>query len=1801
MGSKMKKVKRALFGLFCIFMAGSAVADEFLKTPPVCPPLSSDGGIVFKTAGDVGAGTTVCTNETQVTEEIKALARSLQNDPLKIYEFVRNTIDYRPTRGIHTGADGCLTAGYGNDWDQSALLSSLLRTAGYTTRFVQAPVAYYKSDLSAWLGADTGKMISLLNYGGIIAGEITGVPQQMYIYRVWVEAQISGNWYTFDPAFKEYESFNPTNPASAMGYSRSDFLSSVSVGATVSADYVQDINSTNLVQKLMSYTTNLTAYIRQYSPNARVEEVLGGRRIIATAVTNLSTTLPKAYFVYTSYKESWDHIALSDNFTLHIMHQGLDISLKGYEAAGKRLSIFYDQTNGYRPKLYLDGAVIATGNTTVAGSTSTVTVLTDHPYSTAGFADRSNSLSVVSGGKYVLVHEAGNASAEQVRRVSEQLRKDIESGLSTNSEAVLGGGLHLVASSYMQQNRLVSDWLARQSRVSGYTHHWVGLAAQTEGFFVDLPGGLVNDVALTTNSVDADTYWLARFFMSSALEHGVFEQNQRRSSVSTVRLLYLNNQNGSRTYLANSTNWNTVKSALTGYSTTQKNSLEASINQGYQLILPANGSISLEQWTGFGHFRYDPVWGDSAYLISGGYNGGHSASDGTLDAPKEESGGWWSRFLTWLGIGPTTSVEPVDLFTGDYLLEKTDLALGSGTVPQGSQFTRFYNSGWSSADSGLGYGWRHDLNIRAQEFSDPESALGARTPYDAVAQAAANVIITDLMSGNPDVRNWLVCSMIAQWQMSQLTANAVRVETGNSEAAFIRQPDGTYAAAPNVRAELEKRSGSFVLKERFGTEYRFRSDGWIDRITDAGSNAQVFVYNAQTNLQTVTDAFGRTLTLAYTNNRISTVSDSTGRQVSFEYSTNGNLTAVTDPENKTWTYQYDTNHQITAVIDPESITTIQNRYDLLGCVTQQLSAASNVWNFYIGGGQGTEEDPYGQKNVHWFDKNGRNLGTCNALGYRAYNMYDGQGHLITRIDARGVTNIFVYDADHDLLSNTEASGTPVTRTTSYGYDSLHRLTSVTNALGNVTRYQYDAKHRLVAASNAAYRAGYTYYDNGLLHEKTDGRSQTATCFYDTYGNVQRIQYSGESVVSNLWSARGDLLKTWNGSTNKTEYTYDANRQLLSAIDPRSNTAVRTYYANGLLKTGSDAGGRTNRYSYTPAYKPFVTVEPDGDTVSNFYDQADRLVTVVTPEERTTHYGLNAIGQSANVQYPATAIGCTFDANGNITDRRNAKNEVTHYDYDVLNRLTNVTHQSVWKASFAYDAVGNVISRRGAEGAEGSFAYDPMNRLTNSVLQVSGFTSQVSSSYDLNGNRTNIVYPGGLSVGYSYDSENRLSGVLVSAPSAPPRSFSFSYDGASCLTNLVYPNGVTGSFVHNPNGQIIEYRYQTGASNFLRRVMERNALGFKTVEDIYAGPVPAFTNEVHETRAHNAADQLISTSALSTNSTYSYDPNGCLTNLQSAAGNQQFTYDFDNRLTQVSSFQLQVSYLYDASGSRIGRIANGATNYFVLDYRAPLKMPLAETDAQGNITRYYIWSTQGLLAHIDVVAGVVDPGSIRYYHADEQGSTLALTDESGNVTDQYTYAPYGEVLLHSGTNSTPYQWLGALAVRNEGNRLYYMFNRYYSADMKRFISVDPKGIEGGYNLYAYGNLNPLFYADPFGLETMLSGIEAKGALVVPGVNNPANIMGKSYVGKWDGSGMQVYNIAGTPGGTQWAVDAGVSATFVFAYGHGSWTGGSADRFISYGSFTASLFSSDDGNWHGINIGYSGGFPFGIGKERTTNYE
>ena len=68
------------------------------------------------------------------------------------------------------------------------------------------------------------------------------------IEHVWVKVKINGSWYVFDPSYKPHTFKSGIDLASAAttGYDAASYLSSAQSGATVTADYVQNINRANI-------------------------------------------------------------------------------------------------------------------------------------------------------------------------------------------------------------------------------------------------------------------------------------------------------------------------------------------------------------------------------------------------------------------------------------------------------------------------------------------------------------------------------------------------------------------------------------------------------------------------------------------------------------------------------------------------------------------------------------------------------------------------------------------------------------------------------------------------------------------------------------------------------------------------------------------------------------------------------------------------------------------------------------------------------------------------------------------------------------------------------------------------------------------------------------------------------------------------------------------------------------------------------------------------------------------------------------------------------------------------------------------------------------------------------------------------------------------------------------------------------------------------------------------------------------------------------------------------------------------
>ena len=99
--------------------------------------------------------------------------------------------------------------------------------------------------------------------------------------------------------------------------------------------------------------------------------------------------------------------------------------------------------------------------------------------------------------------------------------------------------------------------------------------------------------------------------------------------------------------------------------------------------------------------------------------------------------------------------------------------------------------------------------------------------------------------------------------------------------------------------------------------------------------------------------------------------------------------------------------------------------------------------------------------------------------------------------------------------------------------------------------------------------------------------------------------------------------------------------------------------------------------------------------------------------------------------------------------------------------------------------------------------------------------------------------------------------------------------------------------------------------------------------------------------------------------------------------------------------------------------------------------------ENGVTTYYIYGL-GLIYEPTAT-------DCKVYHYDYRGSTVALTNLQGSVTDTFTYDTYGKLTTRTGSTATPFLYNGRDGVMSDENGLVYMRARYYSPTFKRFIT------------------------------------------------------------------------------------------------------------------------------------------------------
>ena len=116
----------------------------------------------------------------------------------------------------------------------------------------------------------------------------------------------------------------------------------------------------------------------------------------------------------------------------------------------------------------------------------------------------------------------------------------------------------------------------------------------------------------------------------------------------------------------------------------------------------------------------------------------------------------------------------------------------------------------------------------------------------------------------------------------------------------------------------------------------------------------------------------------------------------------------------------------------------------------------------------------------------------------------------------------------------------------------------------------------------------------------------------------------------------------------------------------------------------------------------------------------------------------------------------------------------------------------------------------------------------------------------------------------------------------------------------------------------------------------------------------------------------------------------------------------------------------------------------------------------------------------------------YTHNDQLGTTLKLTDRTGRVVWAADYDAFGRAQVSPTSTLTFNPRLPGQYFDVETG-LHYNFRRTYDPEIGRYLTEDPIGLEGGINLYAYVNGDPVNRMDPTGEAAPLVGMAIRAAV------------------------------------------------------------------------------------------------------------
>jgi len=339
------------------------------------------------------------------------------------------------------------------------------------------------------------------------------------------------------------------------------------------------------------------------------------------------------------------------------------------------------------------------------------------------------------------------------------------------------------------------------------------------------------------------------------------------------------------------------------------------------------------------------------------------------------------------------------------------------------------------------------------------------------------------------------------------------------------------------------------------------------------------------------------------------------------------------------------------------------------------------------------------------------------------------------------------------------------------------------------------------------------------------------------------------------------------------------------------------------------------------------------------------------------------------------------------------------------------------------------------------------------------------TYDPAGNRETVTLPNGITTRITYDARNLTTDVVSrTVDGTVLDAWHYTLDEAGMRRAVTDVTGRTVDYTYDPLDRLIEEQITQTTGEI--RVFQHT---YDAVGNRITRTVDGMTTQY----SYDANDRLL----FAGNDAYTYDENG--NTIEAIVGGQITTYRYDqmNRLIEAVTPDHTLAYRYDADGIRVGKAVDGTWTEYLVDHNRPYAQVLAES-RQGAPTVTYTYGHNLLSQH--------RTSGTSHYLTDAHGNTVALTDETGLVTDTYRYEAYGDILDRTGTTPNTYTYTGEQYDADLG--MTYLRARYYTGHLGRFLNMDTwhgrRRNPVTLNKYLYADANPVMGIDPSGNFTLV---------------------------------------------------------------------------------------------------------------------